>query len=148
MTKPAPETKRPRWPLVLAIVGPPVLITALIVPMLSTDAGTERGNLWIGASPYGPTSTAPAADVRVVLDALHDIGAQCLTTTPDPAAIESDVTTITGFATRYPVGRFPIDDETATASSLLIVTREAVKNCQPDQVAVIDSALSRVALGR
>ncbi len=144
MTKSTAATKRPSWPLVLAIVGPPVVIFAVALPMLLVGAKTERGNLWIGATPYGPTSTAPATDVRVVLDALHDIGAQCRKPTPDPTVIDSDVTTITGFAKRYPVGRFPIDDETATASSLLIVTREAVKNCSPDQMAVINATLNSI----
>jgi hypothetical protein len=143
MKTPAAEAKRPRWPLVLAIVGPPVLIAGVFVPMLLVGAETQRGNLWVGATPYGPISRAPAADVRAVLHALHDIGAQCLKPTPDPTAIESDVTIITGFAQLYPVGRFPIDDETATASSLLIVTREAVKNCSPGQVAVIKTTLNR-----
>ncbi|MBW4033584.1 MAG: hypothetical protein HIU88_13145 [Acidobacteria bacterium] len=144
MRKSANDVKRSSWPLVLAIVGPPLLIAAVAVPMVMAGAPVERGNLWVGASPYGPTSSASAADVRVALDALHRIGAQCLKTSPDPLAVRGDVAIITRFAERNPVGRFPIDDETATASSLLIVTREAIKTCAPDQVTVINAALKSV----
>lgn len=144
MRKLVSDAKRPRWPLVLAIVGPPLLIAAVAVPMVMASTAVERGNLWVGASPYGPSSSASAADVRAVLDALHRIGAQCLETSPDPLAVRADVTIITRFAELNPAGRFPIDDETATASSLLIVTREAVKNCVTDQVNVINAALKTV----
>ncbi len=50
---------------------------------------------------------------------------------PDLGVIASDVDIIIAFSARYPVGRFPIDDETATASSLLLVTLEAGKDCAP-----------------
>jgi hypothetical protein len=97
--------------------------------------------MWVGASEYGPTSTAPPADVQVIHSALHDIGAQCLERNPDRRIIAVDVDLIIAFSNRYPVGRFPIDDETATASSLLIVTREAIKNCAPENTARIDAQL-------
>lgn len=71
-------------------------------------------------------------------NARHDIGAQCLTSNPDLGVIASDVDLIIAFSRRYPVGRFPIDDEPATASSLLLVTREAVTDCAPTEVERLD----------
>ena len=125
--------KRPRWPLIAAIAVPPVLIGALLIAAL-TGTSSRESDLWFGATDYGPTSTAPATAVQVIHEALHDIGAQCLKTPPDPRAIASDVDLIIAFSEQYPVGRFPIDDETATASSLLLITREAVKDCSPTEL--------------
>lgn len=130
-----------RWPLIAAITIPPIIIGALLASaVLPGNRPAEPGDLWVGATEYGPTSTAPPADVQAVHDALHDIGTQCLTTNPNLEAIATDVDRIIAFAQRYPVGRFPIDDETATASSLLLVTREAVKDCSPAEVDRLDAA--------
>lgn len=131
--------KRPRWPLMAAILAPPIVFGAILLPTLLTSSPSPQ-DMWVGATGYGPTSTAPAADVQVIHNALHDIGAQCLEGNPDLGIIASDVDLIIAFSQRYPVGRFPIDDETATAPSLLLVTREAVKECAPAQVARLDAA--------
>lgn len=134
----APASRRPRWPLILAIVVPPSVLIAVLIPSLSNPGPTTQ-NMWVGTTPFGPTSAATASEVEIVHEALHDIGALCAVTDPDLRAIAARVDRIIEFSQRYPVGRFPIDDETATASSLL-VTREAVKSCAPAEVDRIDAA--------
>lgn len=136
------HSSRSRWPLILALTVPPMVISgALLAPALLTDnrPETEPEDLWVGAIEYGPTSTAPLAEVEAVHDALHEIGELCAASDPDLAAIALDIDRIISFSQRYPVGRFPIDDETATASSLLLVTRYAVKDCAPDEVDRLDA---------
>ncbi|GHF12657.1 hypothetical protein GCM10011600_11800 [Pseudolysinimonas yzui] len=135
----APHSRRPRWPLILAIIVPPSVLVAVLIPSLSNPGPTTQ-DMWVGATPFGPTSEASAGEVEIIHEALHDIGAQCAETDPDLRAIAAHVDRIIEFSQRYPVGRFPIDDETATASSLLLVTREAVKTCAPAEVARIDAA--------
>lgn len=139
MSSRASPPKRPRWPLIVALTVPPVLLGALLTTALAGPSSSE-GDLWVGATDYGPTSEAPATAVQVIHDALHDIGAQCLKTRPDLRAIASDVDLIIAFSQRYPVGRFPIDDETATASSLLLVTSESVKDCSPTELRRLQAA--------
>ena len=79
--------KRPRWPLIAAILAPPIIAAALLVPtLINSDPAPQ--DMWVGATGYGPTSTAPAGDVQVIHNALHDIGAQCLETTPDLGTID------------------------------------------------------------
>lgn len=134
--------RRPRWPLTIALTVPPVLIGGLVTVALAGPRSTEA-DLWVGAADYGPTSEASASAVQVVHDALHDIGTQCLETHPDVRTIASDVDLIIAFSQRYPVGRFPIDDETATASSLLIVTRYAIEDCAPENATRINAQLDR-----
>jgi len=73
-------------------------------------------------------------------EALHAVGDQCRQANPDPRSISASLSVIISFALRYPVGRFPIDDETATAASLLSVTREVVAECAPSQLSVVDAA--------
>ena len=135
--------KQSPWLLIVAVLAPPVIVGTILIPALF-ETGPVAEDMWVGANNYGPTSTAPAADIQIIHDALHDIGAQCLEATPDLDIIAADVGLIIAFSARYPVGRFPIDDETATASSLLLVTREAVKDCAPAEVDRIDAA--RLAL--
>jgi hypothetical protein len=143
MTSSAVTPKRPRWPLILALTVPPIIIGALLTTALAGPRSSET-DLWVGATDYGPTSKAPAGAVQIIHAALHDIGAQCLKTPPDLRAIASDVDLIIAFSQRYPVGRFPIDDETATASSLLIVTRQAIKDCAPENAARVNAQLARL----
>lgn len=132
--------KRPRWPVIAAITGPPVIFAALLTTALA-GVGSNESDLWVGATDFGPTSEAPAGAVDVIHDALHLIGAQCLKSHPDLRAIASDVDLIVAFSQKYPVGRFPIDDETATASSLLLVTSEAVKGCAPAELDRLQDSL-------
>jgi hypothetical protein len=135
------RTRGPLWPLILALAVPPVVLGILLSVITS---GNDPEDLWVGATGFGPTSTAPAEDIQAVHNALHDIGEQCLTPTPDMSTIAADVGLITAFAQQYPVGRFPIDDETATASSFLIVTRGAVAECAPENLDAIDAQLRNI----
>jgi hypothetical protein len=125
--------------LILAVIAPPVALAAVLMPALSMSEPAGQ-NLWVGASPFGPTSTAPAGEIEIIHEALHEIGAQCLANYPDFGVIAADVDRIIEFSQQYPVGRFPIDDETATASSILLITLEAVKTCSPAEVNRIDAA--------
>ena len=125
--------RRPRWPLIAAFAVPPVIFAALLTTALA-GVGSNESDLWVGATEFGPTSKAPEGAVQVIHVALHDIGAQCLKPRPALREIASDVDLIIAFSQQYPAGRFPIDDETATASSLLLVTIEAVKACAPAEL--------------
>jgi len=122
-----------RWVLALAIAVPPLALAALLATVIATDT-TQSGDLWVGAADYGPASDAPPDEVQTAHDALHDIGTRCRADQPDLSAIAVDVDLVIEFARRYPTGRFPIDDETATSSSLLLVTSEAVTDCAPGEV--------------
>ncbi|MFF4728744.1 hypothetical protein ACFY3M_25990 [Streptomyces mirabilis] len=42
---------------------------------------------------------------------------------------------------RYPDARFPIDDETGTTLSLLLVTRQSMRDCAPALAVHVDRAL-------
>lgn len=94
------------------------------------------------------TSDADANEVRTVHDALHDIGKRCRSGRIDRqqrAKAAADVDAILTFARRYPVGRFQIDDETSTAPGLLLVTRQALRSCDPALAARVAGAYSRRA---
>lgn len=138
---------RPVWPVIAAIAVPPIAVAAVIFVALATANDTaDRGeDLWVGVGNPGPTSSAPSAEVEAIHADLHDIGERCRGFSPDAIAIRSDIDRILAFAARYPIGRFPIDDETATASSLLVVTREAVRKCAPGEVARIEVAIDAAA---
>lgn len=147
MNRSAGQPKRLRWPLTTAITLPPILIGGLVAAAIILGDGSENNDLWVGGTDYGPTSAAPPSEVQAIHAALHEIGTQCLEAAPDVGAIRSDIDLITGFAERYPIGRFPIDDETATAASLLIVIREAVEDCAPAEVGRIDALLNASPAG-
>ena len=139
---------KPRpWLLIAAITVPPVILASLLLPSLLAGTGSASNNLWVGSSAYGPTSKAPRSAVEVVHKALHDIGTQCRRSVPEARVISSDVTLIIAFSSKYPVGRFPIDDETATPSTLLNVTRDAVQVCASVDVARIEHARSTLPKG-
>ena len=93
--------KQSRWLLIVAIVAPPVIVGTILIPALF-EPGPVAEDMWVGANTYGPTSTASAADVQVIHDALHDIGAQCLEATPDLGIMAADVGLIIAFSARYP----------------------------------------------
>ncbi len=139
---------KPRpWLLIAAIAVPPVILASLLLPSLLAGTGSVSNNLWVGASAYGPTSKSPRSAVEVVHKALHDIGTQCRRSVPEAGVIRSDVALIIAFSAKYPVGRFPIDDETATPSTLLNVTRDAVQVCAPEELARIEHARSTLSKG-
>jgi hypothetical protein len=55
MTSRAAPSKRPRWPLIVALTVSPVLLGALLTMALAGPSSSE-GDLWVGATDYGPTS--------------------------------------------------------------------------------------------
>jgi hypothetical protein len=139
---------KPRpWLLIAAIAGPPVILASLLLPSMLAGTGSASNNLWVGTSAYGPTSKAPRPAVEIVHKALHDIGTQCRRSVPQAGVITSDVTLIIAFSAKYPVGRFPIDDETATPSTLLGVTGDALQVCAPEELARIERARSTLPKG-
>jgi hypothetical protein len=140
---------RPRWPVAAAIMAPPVLVAVVVVGFgLPADPSPSApGDMWVGGSGPGPASTAVPGDVDAAHQALHSLGDQCRSAAPDSGAILASVDAIAGFALRYPVGRFPIDDESATADSLLRVTRETLTGCAPDQLVRVDQALQAIDAG-
>ncbi|MEU0680133.1 MULTISPECIES: hypothetical protein [Streptomyces] len=81
--------------------------------------------------------------MRPVHDALHTIDARCRAKGGDveQAALTRDVDTIIDFSRRYPDARFPIDDETGRTLSLLLVTRQSLRDCAPALAARVDRAL-------
>lgn len=129
--------------LILALVGPPIAIGALLwfVLLSTSPSNTGPEDMWVGADEYGPASAAAPSDIRIVHEALHEIGTHCRASSPDLSVIAADVDLIIAFSQRYPLGRFPIDDESATASSLLVVTREAIKDCASANLGRIDTQL-------
>ncbi|MFJ9011654.1 hypothetical protein [Streptomyces canus] len=93
------------------------------------------------ASPVRP----PADQVQPVHDALHDIDARCggnaTAASSDQAPLQRDADRVVAFARRYPNARFPIDDESGTTLSLLLVTRQGLLTCAPEAAATVDRAL-------
>ena len=133
----------PRWPLIVAVALPPVAAAVVIASLASGEGAppASEGNLWVGAEEFGPRSSAAPEDVQVAHDALHEIGEQCLEADPDRDAIGASVDSILEFSRRFPTGRFPIDDETATATTLLVVTRDAVEKCAAWAVPEVEAEL-------
>lgn len=138
------DRKPSRWPLLLAIVAPPLTIGVLGWLTFAPTGDTRPRDVAVGESPTEPPSNASKAEIDKVHAALHSIGAECRTETPDGNRISSDVGSILSFAERFPVGRFSIDDETADGYSLLLVTKFAVKQCAPGELARIDPLLRRL----
>lgn len=137
--------RKPAWPVVAAVTLPPVVVVVVVV-VASLAAGASaptivEGDMWVGAEEFGPASSASPEDVQVAHDALHVIGEQCLEADPDRDVIVMSVDSILDFAQRYPTGRFPIDDETATATTLLVVTRDAVEKCAAWAVPEVEAEL-------
>jgi hypothetical protein len=90
MTPTIAHPRRPRWPLILAIVVPPSVLIAVMIPSLSNPGPTTQ-DMWVGTTPFGPTSAATASEVEIIHEALHDIGALCAVTDPDLRAIAARV---------------------------------------------------------
>lgn len=78
-------------------------------------------------------AAVPSAEVDAAHQALHDLGDACA---EEPSPSLPDVSQATDallrFATRHPDGRFPIDDETGTTLSLLLVVRDELSTCAPE----------------
>ncbi|PZQ91451.1 MAG: hypothetical protein DI534_00190 [Leifsonia xyli] len=135
--------RAPLWPVIAAAVAPPAIgVVVLLSGVVGQDSSpSTEGDLWVGEGTFGPVSSADPEDIQVAHESLHAIGAECLRTDPNPDVIDSSVNAIVDFARRFPVGRFPIDDETATGETLLLVTRSAVTTCAPWAVSTIDAEL-------
>lgn len=90
-----------------------------------------------------PSSSAPPAEVERLHKALHNLGEQCEPVRSDRSkpSINRHVATILAFARRYPEGRFPIDDETGSVLSLLLVARDTLRPCEPVEAARVNRAL-------
>ena len=131
------------WPVIVGFAVPPaVLVGALLVIGVGLrEPDTSSSDLWVGVGTFGSARNAPAQEIDVAHSALHAIGDQCRESDPDRAVIATSVEAIIDFARRYPEGRFAIDDETATATTLLVVTRDAVIDCAPWEVPAIDAEI-------
>lgn len=143
-----PRDRKRSADVALFVVGSLVLAGLLAAAGWWLAAGQRQGSPnAVYAGPAGPspeaTSTAPAAAIRRIHIALLDIGRECLlpAATRVPARIDADVDTILRFTRDYPVGRFVIEDETGSAQSLLLVTRQALRDCSPRNAARIDARL-------
>ena len=131
-----------RWTTtILVAVGAGLVLVALLTwAAMSPPADIRDAAGSLPPSPE-PLSSAPAAEIQAAHDALHHIGTECAAPGDSGPDVASDVTTITEFATRYPVGRFPIDDESGTSVSLLLVTRQALEDCAPAEAARVNALL-------
>ena len=110
----------------LVVLG--VVLVVVLVVVVSRESPTV-----VEGGP-SPTSTQSAktmlsrAQAKPVHEALHDIAALCRPGAMAEARqrVAQDVRVILSFARRYPEAAFPIDDETGTALSLLLVTRQSL----------------------
>lgn len=119
------------------------LVAAAAFASLGSDPATPP--VVLAATPDDTTSysTPPAAEVRRVHRALHDFTTWC---TPEADArarqlLQRDAELIVAFTRRHPTSRFRIDDETGNPLSLLLVTRNELRECAPAAAAVADRAL-------
>lgn len=119
------------------------LVAAAAVAFLGSDPDTPPVVAAGTPSDTASYSTPPAAEVRRVHRALHDFNTWC---TPGADArarrqLQRDAELIVAFTRRHPTARFPIDDETGNPLSLLLVTRNELRECAPAAAAVADRAL-------
>ena len=153
MTPPTPpraETgggRRRRRTLVvglLATIGIPLAIGAFVSALAPAPPGDDASGTAATVNSPIP-SPVPTADLDRIHAALHDIGARCFPQpSTDPAsreALDADASVIISFAAHYPDIRFSIDDESGTALSLLLATRDDLATCRPGAAAVIAAAL-------
>ena len=111
-------------------------------PTPDAPTGTARDGTG-GGAPAEPSSRAPAREVERMHDALHALGRECDKdeSRRSAARIERAVDTVLSFARRYPEGRFAVDDETGSALSLLVATREDLRSCAPAASARVSDVL-------
>ena len=123
--------------VVLALTG------AAVVALRDGAGGGSQSPATAAPSPTAAAVTPPAAQVRPVHEALHDIDSRCRAKSGDveQTALTRDVDTIIDFSRRYPDARFPIDDETGRTLSLLLVTRQSLRDCVPALAARVDGVL-------
>lgn len=129
-----PARRRPGLLLSAVAATVAVALAAAAVVALRDGSGRDSGT----STAAGPTPTAsfvtpPTAQVRPVHQALHDIDATCRAKAGDGerTSLTHNVDTIIDFSRRYPEARFPIDDEAGSTLSLLLVTRQSMRDCAP-----------------
>ena len=131
------------WAVAATVAG--ALAVAGVVAVRDRSGGSSGSAATATASAAAPAVTPPAARVRPVHEALHDIDATCRATVKGEsgkqASLARDADTVITFSRRYPNARFPIDDETGTTLSLLLVTRQGLRDCAPALAARVDRAL-------
>lgn len=106
-------------------------------------AGTPPVRVVGGPTDTAASSTPPPVEVRQVHETLHGFRAWCRPGADTQARrqLERGARMIVRFARHYPQARFPIDDETGTALSVLLVTRNELRECAPAAAAVADRAI-------
>ena len=129
----------------LTVAAAVLAVTVILAAVLLRSVAAPSSPVAVvpSAQPPEPSSSAPPAAVQQIHDALHGLGDQCEPVRSDRSkpSINRDVTTILAFAQRYPEGRFPIDDETGSVLSLLLVARDALRSCEPAEAARVNKAL-------
>ncbi|MEU0023575.1 hypothetical protein ABZ173_38790 [Streptomyces rochei] len=147
-TEDAALSPRRRPGLLLSVVAATVVVAlavAAVVALRSGSGGASGSAATAEPSPTTPFVTPPAAQVRPVHEALHDIDAICRAKDKGrdgkQTSLTRDIDTIIDFSLRHPNARFPIDDETGSTLSLLLVTRQSMRTCAPTLVPRLDQAL-------
>lgn len=137
---PPPRRSRGLLPPTIAATAALAFVIAAMMALRNGPAGS--------AATAAPSATAigvtpPAAQVRPVHEALHDIDATCTTKSArgKQTSLARDADTVIDFSRSYPNARFLIDDETGTTLSLLLVTRQGLRDCAPVVAARVDQAL-------
>lgn len=142
-----------RVPAVLRGLVPPlagVLAAIAVVLWLASQPGPDESGAPRGldgtsaSSPAAePASKASEREVERLHQTLHSVARECQKpeTIRSFLRIDRDVDIILRFAHRYPEGRFPIDDETGNALSLLFATRDDLRTCAPAAAARINQAM-------
>lgn len=134
-------------PFAVAIVAAAAAFGLVAAALAAGVGGSNRDAppAIVGGTPSGTRSysTPPPRDVQQVHDALHDFDRWCTPQADDRARrhLARGVELIVSFARRHPDSRFPIDDETGTTLSLLLVTRNELRDCAPSAALVADRAL-------
>ena len=95
--------------------------------------------------PTASFSPVPVPEIEAVHGALHGLGTACAEA-PTPAGdaharIDRHVAVLLEFARRYPQARFPIDDESGTSLSLLLVVRQELEDCDPVHLPEVERLL-------
>ena len=132
--------------MILVAVVASVVLTGLGWYVLRSPDESEPAAVMSGTPTLQaprPKDRAPDEQARKVHRALHAIGTICESreTRGRTALVQRHVDTILDFARRYPSVSFPIDDETGSTVSLLIVVRDGVRTCAPTLTSKVNAAL-------
>lgn len=134
-------------PFAVAIVAGAVAFGLVAAALAVRVGGSNRDAppAIVAGTPSGTRSysTPPPPDVQQVHDVLHDFDRWCTPQADDRARrhLARGVELIVNFARRHPDARFPIDDETGTTLSLLLVARNELRDCAPAAALAADRAL-------